>query len=152
LGTIVLTTCSNPTVLPPSDPGALPLSEIRHPPGVVVERAYVSGVKGGSSVQVRLDLRNLSTDTLLASSGECFARLRAFATASLEEPAIWDDHSDRNVGCPAILIEVTIPPGEVRQLVREYSTRIVAAWPPPRAAHLGVVIIANGSRAVLPAS
>jgi len=138
-------------VLPPSDPGALPISEIQHPPGVVVERAYVSGIEGGATVRIRLDLRNVSADTLQASSGQCLARLRAFETAALQEPAIWDDHYHPDVACYLVLIEATIPPGEVTQLVSEYSTSIVASWPPPRTAHLGVVIIANGTRAVLPA-
>ena len=144
---VMAAACGQPSTLPLEQ--ALPIHELELPESIRIDGGRV--VTGAEdSFSIVLELSNTSSDSVELRHGECFARLRAYARPALQEPAIWDDQRIEGWFCFDRASLHSLGPQASDSLVSNFSTRMLVSWPPPPFSHLGMVLVVNGERLVIP--
>lgn len=104
-------------------------------------------------VRAELVLLNESPNSVEGGTGECFARLRAYASPARREPAVWAEQPAAPYGfCADVGHLIDIAPADSVTLTRSWPRRYFVSWPPPSGSHLGLVVILNDEPLLIPAS
>ena len=143
----VVWACNEQSILPPEQ--ALPIHDLEFPAAIRIDGGRVL-TAAPESFSIILDISNTSSDRVDLRRGKCFARLRAYSEPTLDEPAIWDDRRIEGWFCADVAAFHSLGPGESASLASDFSTQTIVSWPPPSTSHLGMVLVVNGERLMIP--